>query len=123
VSDARPRSTGGGRDVISARAIEKVVRAVTAEQFDVPVRTVSADLQDEAGRLDLAIRTAIRVVPLARVESDPGVVERTGGTVLERAAEGEQVIIDRVGAITGSAVAKVALRFTRAEIRQERRVR
>lgn len=116
-------SAGGGRDTISARAIEQVVRAVTAEQFDVPVKSVSAEMRDDSGRLDLAVRTSIRVVPIGRVQSDPGLVERAGGSVLERAEQGERVIMERVSSITGSTVSKVALRITGAEIRQERRVR
>jgi hypothetical protein len=113
----------GGRTVVSARAIEKVVRAVTADQFGVGVRGVSAELTDEAGRLDLAVRTPIRVVPIRRLHEDPSAVERSGGSVVDRAARSEQAIVEQVGAITGSTVSRVALRLTGAEIKQERRVR
>lgn len=112
-----------GRTVITARALERVVRAVTAEQFGVEAKAVSADLIDEGGRLDLAVRTPIRVVSIGRLQDDRHAVERSGGSIVERAARSEAAIIEQVHAITGSTVSKLALRFTSAEIRQERRVR
>jgi hypothetical protein len=120
VSDAPiPR----GRTVITARAIELVVRAVTAEQFGVEPRAVSADLTDEGGKLDLSVRTPIRVVSIGRLQDDGRAVERSGGSIIERATRSETAIIEQVGTITGSTVSRLALRFTSAEIRQERRVR
>lgn len=112
-----------GRTVISARAIERVVRAVTADQFGVAAADVSADLTDEAGRLDLSVRTPIRVVPIGRVQDDRRAIERSGGSIIDRANRSEAVIVEQVGSITGSAVSKLALRFTEARIKQERRVR
>jgi hypothetical protein len=112
-----------GRTVITARAIEKIVRAVTADQFDVDLKHVSADMTDDGGRLDLAIRTSIRVVSIERVQQDPHVLDRVGGSITERAARGEAAIIEQVAVMTGSTVSRIALRFTSADIRQERRVR
>ncbi|MGN6446850.1 hypothetical protein [Amnibacterium sp.] len=112
-----------GRTVITARAIERVVRAVTAEQFGVETRSVSADLVDEGGRLEVAVRTPIRVIPIGRLQQDDSAVDRAGGSIVDRAARGEAAIIEQVGRITGSTVTKVGVRFTEALIRQERRVR
>lgn len=112
-----------GRTVIAARAIEKVVRAVTADQFGVEAKRVSADLTDDGGRLDLAVRTPIRVVSIGRLQDDPQSVARSGGSITDRAGRAESTIVDQVVAITGSTVSKLALRFTSADIRQERRVR
>lgn len=112
-----------GRTVITARAIEKVVRAVTADQFGVEPKRVSAEMTDDAGRLDLAVRTPIRVVSIARMQDDPDAIGRSGGSITDRAARGETAIIEQVGTITGSTVSKLALRFTSADIKQERRVR
>ncbi len=112
-----------GRTVISARAIERVVRAVTAEQFGVQPNTVSADLTDDAGRLDLAVRTAIRVVPIRRVQEDAGAIDRSGGSIVDRAEHGQTAIAERVADITGSTVSRLSLRFTAADIAPERRVR
>lgn len=112
-----------GRTVITARAIERVVRAVTAEQFGVETRSVSADLVDEGGRLEVAVRTPIRVIPIGRLQQDDAAVDRAGGSIVDRAARGEAAIIEQVGRITGSTVTKVGVRFTEALIRQERRVR
>lgn len=112
-----------GRTVITARAIEKVVRAVTADQFGVEARRVSADMTDDDGRLDLAVRTPIRVVSIGRLQDDPQSVTRSGGSITDRADRAERTIVDQVTTITGSTVSKLALRFTTADIRQERRVR
>ena len=112
-----------GRTVVSARAIEKIVRAVTAHEFGVDVKSVAADLNDEAGRLDLAVRTPIRVVSIRRAQDDPRSIERSGGSVLARAGRSEQAIVDQVGTLTGSTVSRLAVRLTGAEIKQERRVR
>lgn len=120
MSDDRPSR---GRTVITARAIERIVRAVTADQFDVQAKAVSADMTDQDGRLDLAIKTPIRVVSIARVQDDGRSVERSGGSIVERAQRSEAAIIQQVGALTGSDVSSLSLRFTGAEIRQERRVR
>jgi hypothetical protein len=109
--------------VVTARALERVVRAVTADQFGVEARAVSADLRDEGGRLDVAVRTPVRVVSISRFQTDPGSLERSGGTIVERAERSEAAIIDQVGTITGSTVSKLAVRFTDADIKQERRVR
>ncbi|WP_375386844.1 hypothetical protein [uncultured Amnibacterium sp.] len=120
MSGARP---AGGRTVVTARAIERVVRAVTADQFGVAAKAVSAELTDQGGDLELAVRTPIRVVPIGRVQDDERALDRAGGSVLDRAARGEAAIVEQVGTITGSRVARLALRFTAAEIKQERRVR
>jgi hypothetical protein len=112
-----------GRTVVTARALERVVRAVTADQFGVEAKSVSAELTDEGGRLDLAVRTPIRVVSIDRVQQDGQAMERAGGSIIDRAARSEAAIIDQVSTITGSIVSKLALRFTSADIRPERRVR
>ena len=112
-----------GRTVITERAIERVVRAVTAEQFGVQAKAVSADLTDAGGRLDLAVRTPIRVVPISRVHEDADAIRRSGGSIVDRAQHGEATIADRVSEITGSAVSRLSLRFTSADIAKERRVR
>lgn len=109
--------------MITARAIEKIVRAATAEQFGVDAKRVSADLTDDAGRLDLAVSTPIRVIPIGRVQDDPGSIARSGGSITERANRAEPAIIEQVSTITGSTVSRLALRFTTADIKQERRVR
>ena len=113
----------GGRTVITERAIERVVRAVTADQFGVPSKSVSADLIDEGGQLELAVRTPIRVVSITRLQDDARAIERSGGSIIRRAKEAEAAIVDQVGSITGSSVSRLAVRFTGAEIKQERRVR
>jgi hypothetical protein len=69
------------------------------------------------------VRTPIRVVPIGRLQDDARAVERSGGSVVERAARSEAAIVEQVGTITGSSVSKVSVRFTEAIIKRERRVR
>jgi hypothetical protein len=112
-----------GRDVISTRAMEAVVRAVTAEAFGVAAKSVQADLADDGGRLALSVRTPIRLVSIDRLQHEPSALQRSGGSVLERAAAAERSIADRVSDITGTDVQQVGVRITAADVTRERRVR
>ena len=122
MSAVAPRS-GPGRTVITARAIQAVVRAVAAGELGAGTRAVSVDLTDEGGRLDVAVSTPVQVISIARAQAEPAAVARSGGGLLERAGRAESVIADRVHALTGRTTGAVRLRFTDAEIRRERRVR
>lgn len=112
-----------GRTTITATAMQRIVRAVTAEQLDVDARSVHAELTDEAGRLAVAVRTPIRVVSIERYQQDPTALDRLGGSVLERAQQAERRIAARFGELTGSVVDRVSVRLTAARIGTERRVR
>lgn len=116
---AEPR----GRNRIAARALNRVVAAVTADALDVDAARVGVDIADEKGLLVLTVSTPIRVVSLNRVQAGSDVVARTGGSVVDRAATAQETIRDRVRALTGSAVARVVVRLTAADIREEDRVR
>lgn len=129
---AAPVSTGAavaaaaeprGRNRIAAKALNRVVAAVTADALDVSASRVGVDIADERGLLVLTVSTPIRVVSLNRVLAGTDVVARTGGSVVDRAAAAQETIRDRVGALTGSAVARVVVRLTAADIREEDRVR
>ncbi|MFD1715727.1 hypothetical protein ACFSBZ_14735 [Amnibacterium flavum] len=117
------RTVSPGRTRITARALERIGIAVSAEALGVERRGVSVRLDDDGGSLTLLVTAPLRVVGLHRIASDPALVQRTGGTLLERAETAKERIRARVGELTGSQVARVALRLTGVEIRQESRVR
>jgi hypothetical protein len=116
---AEPR----GRNRIAAKALNRVVAAVTADALDVDASRVGVDIADAKGLLVLTVSTPIRVVSLNRVHAGSDVVARTGGSVVDRAAAAQETIRDRVRALTGSVVTRVVVRLTAADIREEDRVR
>ncbi len=84
---------------------------------------MGVDLADEKGLLVLTVTTPIRVVSLARVRESTDVVGRSGGSVVDRAARAQETIRDRVNEITGSAIGRVTVRLSGADIQREERVR
>ena len=116
-------STGGGRTRITARALERVVKATTREAFDSGKDAVSVDLTDNGGTIDLAIRTAIRVPSIARAQNDGRAVGRLGGSILERCTAAEDAIRTKVHQITGYEVTRVTVQLTGVRTEQEQRVR
>jgi hypothetical protein len=112
-----------GRTTISSRALDRVAAAVSAEALGVGSGQVSVDLSDHSGDLAIAVRSPIRIPPLRRIQADPATLERSGGTLLERAAQAQEQIGSRVGELTGSSVGSVTVRLTGAVVITERRVR
>ncbi|WP_440708275.1 hypothetical protein [Herbiconiux sp. YIM B11900] len=123
VAAGSPSPSQRGRNRITSKALNRVVAAVTADALGVAPKRVGVDLSDEKGLLVLTVTTPIRVVSLARVHSGSGVIDRAGGTVLDRAARAQETIRDRVAAITGSAIGRVVVRLSAADIQEEERVR
>ena len=112
-----------GRNRITAKALDRVVAAVTADTLGVKASRVGVALGDERGLLVLTVSTPIRVVPLSRIRQDVGVVSRTGGSVLDRAAAAQETIRERVNEITGSTIGRVTVRLTAVDTQHEERVR
>jgi len=102
----RPRA---GRTRVGAKALRAVATAVTAEAMGVDTRDVSVDLVDDDGLLGVSVTTAIALPSLAGPQ-------RTTTTALDRAAETQTVVRDRMLALTGSTVGTVDLRLTTARI-------
>ncbi|AYG03134.1 hypothetical protein [Gryllotalpicola protaetiae] len=115
-------STGRGRTTIVPRALDRVVAAVTADTFGVAARTVHVDLSDRDGLLAMRVRTPIRIVSLERVKQVSAVVETSGGTVLQQAANGQKTINARVTALTGAEIAHITVELTGIEVHREKRV-
>ncbi|MCS5720172.1 hypothetical protein N1027_18730 [Herbiconiux sp. CPCC 205763] len=114
-------STDRGRNRVTSKALNRVVAAVTADALGVQVNRVGVHLADERGLLALTVTAPIRVVSLARRRS--GLLDRTGGSIVERAARAQETIRDRVNELTGSAIGRVTVRLTAADIQPEERVR
>lgn len=112
-----------GRTSVSSRALSSVASAVAAAALGVNARSVGVVLADERGQLELTVTAPIRVVALDRVTRDAAVIARAGGSILDRTTAAQAEIRTRVTALTGHRVARVIVRLSSADIRQERRVR
>ncbi|GAA4192556.1 hypothetical protein GCM10022288_24970 [Gryllotalpicola kribbensis] len=113
---------GRGRTTVAPRALDRMVSAVTADTFGVTAHAVHVELSDRDGLLALHVRTPIQVVSLKGVKQKPGLVEGSGGTLLQRASHAQQTIRERVTALTGAEIAHVSVELTGIEIQAERRV-
>ena len=112
-----------GRTRITIKALNRVASAVTAEALGVDADHVDVDFADREGTLALTVNTPIRVVSLARVEAEKSVVQRTGGSIVDRITQAQETIRDQVSALTGSRIGHVTVRITGVNIRSEGRVK
>ncbi|TFC94110.1 hypothetical protein E3O65_07210 [Cryobacterium breve] len=112
-----------GRTTVSPRALNRLVCAVAADALGVSPTTVGAELTDDLGKLALTVSAPIRIASLTRVQGDPSIVSRTGGTIVARAEQARQHIQHRVGELTGSTLSRVTVRLTGADIQPEGRVK
>lgn len=111
-----------GRTRITSRALSRVVAAVAAEELGVAAKQVNAALADHNGALALTVTSPIRVVSLDRVQSDPSLVQSSGGSIVDRSARAQEVIRDRVAALTGSMIGRVAVHISGVIIEEGARV-
>nr|RZI37291.1 hypothetical protein BJQ95_00281 [Cryobacterium sp. SO1] len=105
-----------GRTRVTARAMTRVVSAVAAESLGVKPSQVSVDLADVGGRLDLTVRTPLRVLPPDQVGTAPA-----DGAVLDRTERAQHDIRGTVATLTGADIAGVTVRLTGAKIRWPKR--
>ncbi|MBF4577590.1 hypothetical protein ITJ49_15625 [Frondihabitans sp. VKM Ac-2883] len=112
-----------GRTKIASRALDRVVSAVTADTLGIDTKKVSVDMSDDGGSLSLTVSAPIRVPSLLRIENEPGVVDRQGGSLLERAKTAQEQIRTRVQQLTGNQVDRVIVKITGVDIQEERRVK
>ena len=111
-----------GRTRITSKALKSVASAVTAEALGVDASHVGVALTDHDGALALTVTTPIRVVSLDRVQSDASAVHRADGSIVDRSARAQELIRDRVSALTGSAIERVTVRISDVKILPEERV-
>lgn len=112
-----------GRTSISSRALDRLTSAIGATALGVDARNVHVDIGDDLGQLVVTVSSPIRIVSLDRVSHEPGVIARSGGTVLERVERARQEIRARVRELTGYQVRTVCVQLTSVVIRPEERVR
>jgi hypothetical protein len=111
-----------GRTDITSRALNRVAAAVAADALGISVSEVRIEFADLDGLLGVGVRAPVRIVTLNRVRSSPGIVQRTGGTLIERAAVAQRIIDERVTHLSGRKIAHVTVRLTDANIQDDRRV-
>ena len=109
-----------GRTTISARAVRRVVSAVTADALGVSASEVSVALSDERGVLRVEARTPIHVDPLGATGSESA--GRQTSTLLDRVVEAQNSIRTRCLQLTGSTIGRVDVRITAVDLRERRRV-
>ena len=112
-----------GRTTVSSRALERVVSAVTADTFGVTARVVHVNLTDRNGLLAIHVRTPTWVASLARVKHEPGVVDASGGTLIQRTINAQTTIRERVTKLCGAQIAHVTIQLTGINPQEEGRVR
>ncbi len=94
-----------GYTSISSGTIHRLVAAIAAQAFNVPVQDVRAEVHDEQGQASVSL-----AVPLAMFD---------GGTVFGRAASARAVVASRIQALAGTVVGRVDVRFTGIHLRQQ----
>ena len=118
------REAGGGRNRITARALERVTAAIAAEAFGSRGDRVKVELTDHDGALDVGIETAVGAVSLARAAEEPRAIGRLGGSILGRSQQAEDTVrtfgLTREAflVITANAFALVGLRRLFFVVRQ-----
>jgi uncharacterized alkaline shock family protein YloU len=112
-----------GHTSITSKALTKIVSLIGAESFGVEAKHVRVDLGDDQGLLVLRVTAPIRAVALGRVVTDPSVLDRSGGTLLQRAAAAQDRIRTHVSEITGYQISRVEVYLNGVDIRHEVRVK
>ena len=109
-----------GLVAVSSRALERTAVAVAAGALGVDVSTVRVRLADEAGSLGVSVTAPLRVAAL-RGDVPRGEVPSDG--ILTRLQAARHDIRNELTAITGRSIGTVSVAVTRAEVREEKRVR
>lgn len=98
-----------GHTSISSRALTRVVEAIVADVFGVPVQNLKARLRDQQGQLWVSVAVPMTVPPLRQIGRIPDLGGE--GSLYDRADAGRQRIIDRTRLLTGYVVGRVDIRL------------
>ncbi len=109
-----PTAAVRGRTDVTARALQRTVTAIAAEQLRVPIGDVRVTLADETGLLGISIVAPVRLPPLHDA-ADVHMVARSR-EARERIREIANTTIDRT-------IGTVSVRLTRAAVMREKRTR
>lgn len=121
MTDPGPAPTHG-RNRITARALKRVVSAITADALGVSAGQVSVRLGDAEGLLKVTASAPISVHDLTAPAPSTSTDTGTDGSIVARGAAAQETIRDRVLQLTGSAVGPVTLRLNDAHIQAKGRV-
>ncbi|MFZ3415438.1 hypothetical protein [Arthrobacter sp. 3Tela_A] len=123
--DTRPRTAAplAGHNRISTQALTSTAQAVAAEHFGVPASAIRVTWSDDQGLLALSLALPVTMPPLGAVVKDPGLVERTGGSVWDRVHAAKPVLLERITYLTGSILSLVDIRVTGIRVQEGSRVK
>lgn len=113
-SDKEPTELAG-ITTVSARAIQTIAQAATAQRISVPGEQIKVSTRDDQGLLGIDISC-----PLSSQVVDT-IVNTTDTSVFSLADAARRDIVTRVGQIAGVKVGRVNLRLTGIYKHQERR--
>ncbi|MBD7995012.1 hypothetical protein H9639_06855 [Arthrobacter sp. Sa2CUA1] len=112
-----------GHNRISTQALTSTAQAVAAEYFGVPASAIRVTWSDDEGLLALSLALPVTMPPLDAVVKDPGLVERTGGSVWQRVHAAKPLLLQRITYLTGSILSLVDIRVTGIRVQEGSRVR
>lgn len=101
--------TRAGHTRISPAALRQTVETITAQAFGVPASRVSAKLDDDAGKLAVAVSVPLAVPSLLEPRRE------AGRSIVERSRQARTTIINKGLAITGMTLGRVDIRLTGAK--------
>lgn len=122
LASAETGAEPAGRNRISTQALTSTAKAAAAEYFGVPPQQVRVLWADDRGLLALSLSLPVALPPLQTLQRHPGMLERAGGTVWDRAHAAKPVLMQRVSELTGSQLSRVDIRITGALLAEGRRV-
>lgn len=109
-------TTAAGRTRVTTRALTRVVSAITADTLDVDAGRVRVDLDDHDGHLAVTVHSPVGIPALSTLD-DHG----PDRTLLDRSADTQHALNDRIPAMTGYEVGRVTVHLTGATTVQQRR--
>lgn len=110
-------TTAAGRTRVTTRALTRVVSAITAGTLDVDAGHVRVDLDDHNGHLAITVHSPVGIPALSAFDE-----HGPDKTLLDRCADTQRTLKDRIPGMTGYQVGRVTVHLTGATIVQQRRV-
>ena len=107
--------TRAGHTRITQAALRHTVETITARAFGIPPSRVSAKLDDDSGKLAVAVSVPLALPSLLE---PPSLLERRPGpgrSIVDRSREARTAIITEGLAITGLTLGRVDIRLTGAK--------
>ena len=117
------RASLAGHNRISTQALTSTAKAAAAEFFRIPPAQIRVSWSDDQGMLALSLSLPVPLPPLTLIAADPGLIDRTGGTVWDRAHAAKPLLRTKVTELTGSLISRVDVRITGVQLVPGSRVR